>query len=1229
MKRSALLIFIVMIVVSLLGAIADVLGNLAAGGQLQRATNPVWLALVLAVVLAAVFGYWLSRRDGDSSDDLNLVVGKIAETQRGWVRAQLDRRMPGTAKPIALTWADDAHLGTPHQLDELVERFLAGLRVSGAPAARAIIVGQPGSGKTMLAALLIDAFLNAASPPDALLQVPVLFRLGGWNPSRKRLAEWLPLRLVEDHQFLDRKSAEGLLARHQIMPVLDGLDEIHESLHAKAYEEIDKWLSYQRGTPFLLTCREKEYDQLNRVGEILPLVPRVNLQPVGIDAALAYLDNGPAWASVRRRREAEGPRGELAQALNTPLMIYLAKRVFPQRATAGRDAPKPEWLADRAALPTAESIKNLLLDTFVPAVLNNERELPVGTRDAAQARRPPDRAEGWLEYLAAALYERGEYDIVWHRLGRLAGSPRVALPIGFGVLSGLIVVGGARLVGLPTGVWWGLAAGAGFAILLWLLGQVRSDRRPGIGRVFRDGVEIGLFGGLAAGLPGAFVAPFLGAAVGSLAIGVLFGLVAGALANDQVPTRIPGGRMVTGLVAGIVGWVVGALVCGFPEGVELHHPFGLPGGPATSAWQAWRSALGFGLTDQLRIGLGFSLVVGLVVGLLGEIAQSGAGGWLATRSIDVKSQRSDSTLVACGFAVVGGLLGLLAGWLLAGSSGLAGGLLVGAGLGGGYGTFALRTRPALSVVHVQEGRTAGEAASAARSPASSEAQDPAPAVASGDDADGRWAVVRASLANRVQTGLVGGLLGGALGGLVFPGVYAHYGAGRLGTAGAGAADGMEAGLALGLVFGLVFGLRPMDGGATANRILGISGGLLARVGRSVTLGLVGGGTMGIALTAALQGQMTHDWDLLIGTYLAVGLVLGAVAALVSLVDERSAQSPQSRLAAARLTAVGGAALVGMAAGVGTAAVTNLTFGVIAAVMVGTMTIGGSRWGAYTAARLRLASARRLPWRLSLFLENMAEVGVLRQAGPVYQFRHAQLRDRLADHLAARRAKRSGAPAPIRDSAGSPEAPAATAENRARQTVRRRLVRFAAPLIAAAVVAAVLPTIDPKPDRHRYAEFYSAATSATYADWWVWYSDQGSQPVASLAHGYAVWDTQTVSGPGQAGIYLVDIAYVLVSCSGVYGFYRSLPLANGRERWQPIEEGFSAAVHTESSCRNTIEVLVGNGSALCFANEAYLGKLPVPGPIGRPLPPPQLVVFDNGGRTDLNVENSGLYALAPG
>jgi hypothetical protein len=57
------------------------------------------------------------------------------------------------------------------------------------------------------------------------------------------------------------------------------------------------------------------------------------------------------------------------------------------------------------------------------------------------------------------------------------------------------------------------------------------------------------------------------------------------------------------------------------------------------------------------------------------------------------------------------------------------------------------------------------------------------------------------------------------------------------------------------------------------------------------------------------------------------------------------------------------------------------------------------WVWYQLARANLAIRRQLPWSLMTFLAEAHRLGVIRQAGSSYQFRHARLQDHLASPAA--------------------------------------------------------------------------------------------------------------------------------------------------------------------------------------------------------------------------------------
>jgi hypothetical protein len=90
--------------------------------------------------------------------------------------------------------------------------------------------------------------------------------------------------------------------------------------------------------------------------------------------------------------------------------------------------------------------------------------------------------------------------------------------------------------------------------------------------------------------------------------------------------------------------------------------------------------------------------------------------------------------------------------------------------------------------------------------------------------------------------------------------------------------------------------------------------------------------------------------------------------------------------------------LGLAGGRGLAGglVAGLVLGLMAGLSFG-LSAGfkEAAWGWFAVARCWLALRGRLPWRLMGFLADAHQRGVLRQAGAVYQFRHAELQRHLA------------------------------------------------------------------------------------------------------------------------------------------------------------------------------------------------------------------------------------------
>ncbi|MGW8728512.1 helix-turn-helix domain-containing protein [Streptomyces sp. NPDC055808] len=252
-------------------------------------------------------------------------------------------------------------------------------------------------------------------------------------------------------------------------------------------------------------------------------------------------------------------------------------------------------------------------------------------------------------------------------------------------------------------------------------------------------------------------------------------------------------------------------------------------------------------------------------------------------------------------------------------------------------------------------------------------------------------------------------------------------------------DGPVAGLLGGLLFGLAywFMVAARDAAVVPSVVRTRLRGRERRPGRrpfrrlmtGVVCGLVFGFGYGF-VRGGLNGLLFHAdlADVLVGGVgdgaiyalifaLAAGPTLGLVALFEAPLDIRSAVNPRGLLRTNGRT-VATQLLVwtptfGILVGVGSLVLVDAMSVIIgpvvwnptAALKLGVISgLGGAfgylfsltSWGQWTVfSRFWLPLTGRLPWSLVAFLEDAYQRGVLRQAGAVYQFRHARLQHHLA------------------------------------------------------------------------------------------------------------------------------------------------------------------------------------------------------------------------------------------
>jgi hypothetical protein len=218
------------------------------------------------------------------------------------------------------------------------------------------------------------------------------------------------------------------------------------------------------------------------------------------------------------------------------------------------------------------------------------------------------------------------------------------------------------------------------------------------------------------------------------------------------------------------------------------------------------------------------------------------------------------------------------------------------------------------------------------------------------------------------------------------------------------AFGLVAGLVVGLVAGLMVGLAYGRGGHAPERVAPLRWGSL--MGReAIQLGLVVGLAVGL-MVGLLVGLMV---GLGVGAGVGAGLMVGLMVGLMALlsrpgVDDVTPSDPLESWRRDRTyglvigSAVGlaFALVVGLVAGLMVGLVAGLAFGLVVGLAFGLMICLSHPKAWPTAlACLQLRIAHGTPLRMIRFLEDARARNVLRTVGPLYQFRHARLQDRLA------------------------------------------------------------------------------------------------------------------------------------------------------------------------------------------------------------------------------------------
>jgi len=238
-----------------------------------------------------------------------------------------------------------------------------------------LIVGAPGTGKTTLLLELAQHLLDRADH-DESQPIPVVFPLSSWATRQQPLADWL-IKELNQRSYVPKKVARQWIEAEQILPLLDGLDEVAAEYRQSCLEAINQFRREYGLLPIAVCSRTTDYEAL---GTKLRLRTAVEIQPLAkhqVEESLVRVGE-----SLRGLRAAIEEDASLWELLETPLMLWVAMLTY-------RDLP----LASSKG-HTVEQRQQHLFAQFVEAMFQ---------RKASQGHYMPEQTKHWLSRLAKTL----------------------------------------------------------------------------------------------------------------------------------------------------------------------------------------------------------------------------------------------------------------------------------------------------------------------------------------------------------------------------------------------------------------------------------------------------------------------------------------------------------------------------------------------------------------------------------------------------------------------------------------------------------------------------------------------------------------------------------------------------------------------------------------------------------------------------------------------------------
>src|SRR6266496_5013593 len=157
-----------------------------------------------------------------------------------------------------------------------------------------LILGEPGAGKTTLLLELARDLLDRAEE-DEIHPIPLVFNLSSWAVKRQSLDDWMIEEINTKYQ-VPRLLAQEWMDSEQVLPLLDGLDEVARDARDGCVQAINAYRLKHGSVPLVVCSRSTEYMALS---SYVRLHTAVTVLPLTLTQINTYLSQaGEKLAAV-------------------------------------------------------------------------------------------------------------------------------------------------------------------------------------------------------------------------------------------------------------------------------------------------------------------------------------------------------------------------------------------------------------------------------------------------------------------------------------------------------------------------------------------------------------------------------------------------------------------------------------------------------------------------------------------------------------------------------------------------------------------------------------------------------------------------------------------------------------------------------------------------------------------------------------------------------------------